>query len=368
MHVYYMTIALAFITAFFAQESRNIAVKSTIPTTNHPLQKITAGSLFVFLTFLILFLVAGLRWRVGTDYWQYASLYPYYAKTPVQDFFKLNISQLNLMGIRGLSILSRYLHDDYATMFFLASLVTIGLSVWRIAKSSRMFLFSIMLFIFAGSWHGSFNSVRQSLAIAVIFAGSGFVVRREFWKYLLVVLGASLFHSSALVMLPIYFIAGRKIDYKQWLMLTAITVFMISSYDVLFKISEIILDKEISTAIPYMTRKVNFLRVAASWAPILLYFLARKAYGKDAESNFYMNMLIINAMLKIGTMNSAYLMRISGYTGIYLTLALPKLVACFEKRSAMMLKLFILGLYAIFWYVEISKTPNLYNFKWIFAR
>ncbi|HNS33021.1 MAG TPA: EpsG family protein [bacterium] len=369
MHVYYLTLVFVFVTAFLAQDTRSnpISVAEHAPSAN-PLQNIKASSMFVFLAFLALFLVAGLRWKVGTDYQQYSQLYWSYSRVPLNELLSLRISNLGLFGIRAISIISRYLYDDPASMFLLASLITIGLSVRHISKSSSMFLFSIMLFIFGGSWHGSFNGMRQSLATAVIFAGSGFMMRREFWKYLLVVLAAVLFHSSAFVMLPIYFIAGRKIDYRQWAMLIAITVFMISSYDVLFKISEILLDKEVAATLPYMTRRVNSLRVAASWAPILLYFMVRKVYGKDAESNFYMNMLIITAMLKVGTMNSAYLMRVTGYTGVFMPLALPKILACFEKRSALLLKLFILGLYAIFWYVEISKTPELRNFRFIFAR
>jgi transmembrane protein EpsG len=295
-------------------------------------------------------------------------LYPYYSTVPLNDLFSLKISQLNLAGIRSISILSRHIYDDSATMFFLVSFITIGLCVWRIAKSSRMFLFSMLLFIFAGSWHGSFNGIRQHLAMAVIFAGSTFIIQKKFYKYALVVILASLFHSSALVMLPVYFIAIRKPDYKQWLMLAALAVFMVTSYDVLFKISEIVLDKEIAVMSSYMTRRVNLLRVAVSWAPLLLYFMVRKSYKHDAESTFYLNMLIINAMLRIGTMNSAYLMRITGYTGIFTLLALPKLLECFDRRSALLIKFAVVGLYAIFWYVEVSKTPNLYHFKWIFAR
>ena len=367
MQVYYLTVSFVFIMSFMAQDTRENPLAEHGFSSN-PLARIRVSSLFVFMSFLALFLVAGLRWNVGTDYPQYARLYWSYSRVPIEELFNPRISNLGLFGIRALSIVSRFIYDDPATMFLLASLVTIGLSVRHISRSSDMFLFSIMLFIFTGSWHGSFNGMRQSLAISVIFAGSGFMIRREFWKYALVVATAALFHSSALVMLPIYLVSGRKTDYRQWLLLTAATVFMITSYDTLFRISEILLDKEVAKELPYMTRRVNILRVAASWAPVLLYLMSRKTYGKDRESNFYINMLIITAMLKVGTMNSAYLMRITGYTGVFVPLALPRLVGCFEKRSSLLLKLFILGLYAIFWHVEISKTPNLSNFRWIFAR
>lgn len=367
MHVYYLTIVLASITALFSQVAKKTTHTPQIPSAN-PMQKITAGSFFVFLTFLILALVAGLRWEVGADYWQYAKLYPYYSATALKDFFSPRLYQLNIMGIRGISILSKHIYDDPATMFFLSSFITIGLYVWRIAKSSKMFAFSILLYILIGSWHGSFNGVRQFLASAIIFAGSSFIIQKKFYKYALVVILASLFHSSALVMLPVYFIAIRKTDTKQWLLLIAIAVAMITSYDVLFKIAEIALDKDMSVMTPYMARRVNILRVGVSFAPLVLYFLVRGKYKKDPESNFYINMLIVNAALKVGTINSAYLMRVGIYTGAFTILALPKLLECFDKRSALLLKFIIVGLYAIFWYVEVRNVPNLYNFKWIFAK
>jgi transmembrane protein EpsG len=207
--------------------------------------------------------------------------------------------------------------------------------------------------------------------MSIIFAGSNFIIKNKFWKYALIVFLAALCHPSALVMLPIYFFIRRRVDYKQWLMLIGIGVIMITSYNLLFKISEIILDKQMMAAIPhipYMTKRVNILRVAVSWAPLFIYYMVREVYSKDPESNFYINMLLINAILRAGTINSAYLMRITSYTGIFSSLAIPRLIECFDKKSSILLKITILGLYIIFWYIEVSKTPNLYHYKWIFSR
>ncbi len=367
MRVYYLTILWVAITALFSQEAKRIEVKDKTLSPNL-FDKIPLSSFFIFLSFLGLFLVAGLRWRVGTDYWQYASLYWSYSRVPINELFRLKLSNIGSFGIRTISIISRYTYDDSATMFFLVSLVTIGLCVFHIARTSKTFLYSILLFIFIGSWHGSFNGIRQYMAMAVIFAGSGFIIERKFWKYAIVVFLASLCHTSALVMLPVYFIVRRKVDYKQWFLLVAIGIIMISSYDILFKVSAIILDKQMISTNPYMTKRVNILRVAISWAPLAIYYMVRRVYGKDTESNFYINMLLVNAILRVGTMNSAYLMRIASYTGIFSSLAIPRLLECFDKKSAILLKILILGLYIIFWYIEVSKTPNLYHFKWIFSR
>ena len=51
------------------------------------------------------------------------------------------------------------------------SLITVGLVTYTIAKESNYYLISILMYIFLGSWHESFNSVRQSAAAQIFVFG-----------------------------------------------------------------------------------------------------------------------------------------------------------------------------------------------------
>lgn len=361
MIVYYITILITAIVAWSAQLSKKRVLK-TNSVLSSEITKKKPGSFFVFLTATILVLVAGLRWGVGTDYNQYAWSYIWYSRSTLSELL-----QFGEMGIRSISVISRYLYDDSATMFFIASILTIGLFVSTIAKNSSMFAFSILLFIFIGSWHGTFNGVRQYLACAVIFAGHRYMVEKRFLKYLLVVGIACLCHVTALIMLPLFFIATRKINFKQVVLLFLIVIVLGFSYDYIFKALEILMNKTIKMA-PYMTTRVNILRVAVTFAPFALLFIRTKNNKMDLDLNFYLNMLIINAALMVATLNSAYLARVGIYTQIYTVVALPKILGRFDKKTAMLIKFVIIACYAVYWYIEVSGNPYLSNFHWIFER
>src|SRR5690625_2656938 len=73
---------------------------------------------------------------------------------------------------------------------------------------------SIFLFVTAGSYYASFNITRQIFAVAIVFIGSKFLYNRNFFKYMFFVFAGFLFHKSALIMIPFYFILNFRINLK----------------------------------------------------------------------------------------------------------------------------------------------------------
>ena len=310
---------------------------------------------FVFLTAAVLIFVAGVRYRVGTDYMSYTIGYETRAEHLWQD-----IIEFSEPGLGFIAYISHYIYDDYATMIFIASIITVGAHVVTINKYSEDFFFSMMLYIFIGAWHGSFNGIRQYLAAAVLFLGHRYLLQRSFWKYLLVVLAAACFHLTAFVMLPVYFLVREKIDIK------TISLVLLTG-DVLFEIMGFIKGRD-QSEYEYMTTDVNIFRILVAFAPLLLMVFARKRFLTDTENAFYVIMLVINAVFLFATSGSAYLARIGIYTDVYATLAFPKLLKVFQKRDRNVLKFIILALYGLYWFYEVWSRDSLNHFRWIFSR
>ena len=330
-------------------------------------EKKTYSYYFGLLTIIILILVAGLRWRVGTDYWTYARNYSEYADNWWQSL--LNYSE---PGIRTLAALSSFIYDDSATMFFIASLITVGLSVWTMFKYSNTFSLSILLYIFVGAWHGSFNGVRQYLACAILFAGHRYIIKREFRKYFLIVFLASTFHISALSMIVLYFVPRRQLKHKDIILLGIFIILGLSLYDpALELVNNVLMNSNrnpLSTENSYLTQQVSILRIGVMVAPTILYLIINPKDKLRLEDNFYINMLFINASVYIITMNSAYFARFAIYTNIYIALGFPKIFKGVDKKLSLFIIYIALILYAAFWSYEIMITPNLRNFQWIFER
>lgn len=316
---------------------------------------------------IILILIAGLRWRVGTDYWSYALNYNEY----VQNWWQ-SIVEFNEPGIRIIAAVSSIIYDDYATMFFISSLITIGLSVWTIYKYSDYFSVSIILYIFIGAWHGSFNGVRQYLACAILFAGHRYIVDRKFWKYLLIVLLASTFHISALTMIVLYFIPKRQPKLKDILVLGVIIILGLNLYDPAIEfINNIMINNgrnPIEMDNPYLNQQVNILRIGVMLAPIILYSIITPKNVLSDNDNFYINMMFINAAVYLIAMNSAYFARFAIYTNIFIPLGFSKILKGVNKKTSTLLIYVALILYGVFWGYEIMITENLRNFQWIFER
>lgn len=326
------------------------------------IKKKVVSKFVVILTSIILIVVSGLRWKVGTDYGNY--IFSYSRRKEEWLFSLINFDE---PGIGILAKIGSFIYDDYVSMFFLVAVMTIGLCIWTISKYSNNFTFSILIYIFIGAWHNSFNGIRQYAAAAIIFAGHRYIYDRKFLRYLLVIVCAMLFHKTAIIMVPIYFVANKKINFKTILFLIIGVLVIRFSYDYLFSIMSFLKGTDQSEYV-YMQSNVNPLRIAVTFAPIFVALFIKTKLKMDKEIEFYLNLSLINAILMFATSGSAYLARVGIYTELFLTLLYPRLLKFFNKDSQKIFVILVLLFYFIYWHHEVSVRDSLNNFRWIFER
>ena len=273
-------------------------------------------------------------------------------------------------GLPILSKIASLIYDDPATMFLLVSFITIGLYMISITKHcSDTFVFSVLLFLFTGSWVGSFNVIRQYLAASVLFIGHRLIFQRKFFKYVIVVLCAMCFHRTALVMLPVYFIANKKINLKSIILLFASVVLIMYSYDFVFSIMSSFKLAD-QSQYEYMLTEVNIFRILVACAPLGLYFLTSKHRQghHDKEVDFYSMLLFVNAAFLLGTSESAYLARVAIFTEAFPAIAFPKLLKYETKFMRNFYMIIISVCYFAYFSYQIYCSDALNNFQWIWER
>lgn len=312
---------------------------------------------------LILALVAGLRYNVGSDFYFYYSNYDYYKTAELQIF--------NEPGIRILARIAGYLYDDPATLIFLSAVITVVLITVTILRNSEMYWLSILLYIFLGGWAGCFNGIRQYLAVAVLFAGHHYIKERNIWKWLVVVAVASLFHITAIIAVFFYFYPKIKLSFEN-IFLSILAAFVgIRIYDRIFAFIEFLRQKELifeGERATYLLNSINPLRIAVAWVPIVFFLIFFKYYDvKNSEFNFYINMSILNACLMTVAMNSAYAGRVGSYTNMYNAIVWPLLLKQTNRQSRAILIFLMILLYMLYWVTEMSKA-DLATFSWIFQQ
>lgn len=357
MTVYWVTIALIGYLVWMAriaEPAMNDHAMGTLP--NRPLAR-----LFVLLAALVLMGVAALRWRVGTDYGQYVAGYQIYKAS----FFS-DLRAFDEPGVKGIAWLVGNVADNPLVFMAVVSLVTIGLMLWTITRYSIAIPMSYLLFVFVGSWHGSFNGIRQFLAAAIILAGHRIIIDRKPIRFLLVIGLAAAFHISALAMLPLYLLPNRRLRPAMLLLLAVAAIALMYSADTALNIAGLVKGSGANTT-EYATNAINPLRILVAVLPIALYFTKSHRTEMDGEW-FYRNMIIIHAVALIAASFSTYLGRFSIYTSIFLPLALPRLIDFPDRQLTNLARAATVLLYALFWYVDISGSTDLYNFQFIFGR
>ncbi|MCZ1179757.1 EpsG family protein [Acinetobacter pittii] len=106
--------------------------------------------------------------------------------------------------------------DNYFWLFLISSIVVVLSYLITIKKLSINYFYSIFIFITFGFYTFFFNGLRQGLAMSICFLGLPYLLEKRIIPYFTVVFIASMFHISALIMIPIYLLVNARfrLEYK----------------------------------------------------------------------------------------------------------------------------------------------------------
>ena len=181
---------------------------------------------FTVLVIISFQIVAGFRYDVGTDYVNYMLIYT--------EIFNKGIGGATGEKIEiGFAILCKILafftYKPFV-MFFITSLFINVLIILELRRHSSCFWMACLMFILTSEFLTTLNIVRQAIAMAILFSANRFLIDRKFISYCVCAVLASLFHLSALILIPVYFV----VDKPAWSKLTWIMVACTAVVYVLF--------------------------------------------------------------------------------------------------------------------------------------
>lgn len=229
-------------------------------------------------------------------------------------------------------------------------------------KYSKDYLISVFLFV-ATCCHISWmmNGLRQFLAAVIIYAATTFTIRKKYLLSTIMVLLASTIHSSAIIMLPVVFIATGSAWNKRtmlFIIVAVISAFAFSRNNELM--DSLLIGTEYEGAVEYWTALgddgASPFRVLVSSVPVILALIERESLNlkKDAVMNFLVNMSIVNLGLYLIAMVTSGIMigRLPGYTGLYNHILLPNILhTSFRKENRRVITIWMVLFYLIyFWY------------------
>ena len=276
------------------------------------------SSTFLLYTFMILLIIiSGFRYGVGADFFSYAYIFELIRSDgwgPV-DFAFVEVSLIVL----GFGVQNQFLYLLFAaiTLLFFAHFYR------RYAYNPvfAMVLFALMPILF----FGSFNGIRQFLAMGIFLFSLRFLVNRKLLHYMLVVLIASLFHKSALLMLPLYFIVHLQSSMQLYMLLFLVYVVMLQFAN--YILYEVVGFSYVYTLYPdRYDGSLGFKIYPLILLFVGLFFIRKHLTQSFSANNVFINMLYLGILIMLTPlfMDLPYMMvmRVS----LYFLMVLPVLL------------------------------------------
>ncbi|GAB6616541.1 MULTISPECIES: EpsG family protein [Bacillus] len=339
MTILWMNFFIVFVLAFFARYF-------AIPVTSE-IVMLKPNRLLILMATTSLVLVSGFRNNIGDTYF-------YMHAFKVSDFNWGNVQDSQNIGFSTLQMILKMYTNDPQVLIFITALITNILIVAVLYKYSRMIELSLYVYIASGMYLVSMNGVRQYLTAAIIFAATKYILDGNWKKYFLIVLFASTFHQSALVLIPIYFVIRRK----AWSAITFILLFFAVLIVIGFnQFAEVLFaaigDTQYGHYKDFQEGGANILRVAVEATPLILAFIGRQKLRElFPKSDYIVNMALLGLVFMIISTQNWIFARFSIYFGLYQLILISWVVKLFTDKDQKLIYYAVLVCYFIYFVYE----------------
>jgi transmembrane protein EpsG len=348
MTILWINLAIVFILSFF---SRYFSVNTNGLVTEIPIKP---NKVLAFGVMVSLALISGLRNNIGDTYF-------YMHAFEVHDFTWEFINSQKDMGFGILQMILKRYTTDPQILIVTTAFITNILIVFVLYKYSRMFEISLYVYITGGLFLVSMNGIRQCLAAAIIFTTIKYVKDGSWIKYIIVVLFASTFHQSALVLIPLYFFIRSKAWSKATFTLLIFSIVIVVGFD---KFSSVLFSAIKETEYGHYQNfnegGANIIRVGVNFVPIAIsYFGREKLREIFPSSDIVVNMSIIGFVFMIISTQNWIFARFSIYFSLYQLILISWIIKLFREKEQGFVYYGILLCYFLFYYYESVISLNI---------
>lgn len=217
-------------------------------------------------------------------------------------------------------------------LLIIGALFSISLSVW-VYKNSKM---PCLSFIIYSTLFYSFFAItghRQTIATAlIVLIGYEFIKQRKLAKFLIVSFISCLIHKSALVFIPFYFLANKKITRGYtFTSLTTIAIITILGKRIYAPIVELV---------GYASERLEYNKYSAgTYALVLLIVclgvLIFYPFYKDKTNypNHIFNITLLTLLSDLAVFYSQGFMRIQQYYSLFIMISIPEVLSCLGPKT-----------------------------------
>ena len=319
--------------------------------------------LIILISFFPFVIIGGLRYEVGADWGPYQKLFDRLA-----DWRSVFEAREEIL-FSGLMFIIKSMFHDFSIFIFVLFLVSFSLKYSIIRRYSPDIFVSLMVYLYTVFLIYDVNGLRQGLAIGIVLHGVPYILKRKLLPFLALTIMASFFHISALIFVPLYYLARIQISNKI-LMLSLIPLIVISlqigsvlQHNSIFQ-SFLEIERFLHYATyltdAYHNANESFLNIALFQRLFIfllfMYYYKKIMFSEDIKlllRNGYFASIIIFIIFSFSSEFSA---RLGFYYKSLEILIIPMLVSCPIKRSE---RLMLLGVFIVFCLFGIYRLLSL---------
>jgi hypothetical protein len=326
--------------------------------------------LFIML-FLIFFISAIRDSSIGTDYHNYINFYEYIYNTESFPRFL----KRNEIGWDYLNYFFAINKIPYQLFFGFISFIIYYFFIKGSYKYQYLLPLMFFFILSSGFFYWTLSGLRQSIAIMIFFYSIKFIIEKNFYQYILFIIIASFFHTSALIMIPIYFLIYLKFNQLIIFIIFSISLFFIGKTTFLEIINQYVLI--IGNKIDFLNKYMNYLETSTFQINdersstglgvivkiITTYYIIYKSkyvIDKFPDLKIYFLLFIISAISN----NLFYSVEIIGRVMNYLYISFPLVMAAAlyytNKKIEKYINLVFLSIYFLLFLVTTYKI--IFNF------
>lgn len=312
-----------------------------------------ASFAFLLFSFLSIFLLSALRVDVGIDYPSYASWF--------DNLYTFESAYFE-PGFTTMIQIIQYFTLDSQWLFIVSSAITLSFIFISAKKYSPMFALSIFLFCTMGFLSHSLNLTRQFIAISIVLFAYGYIVDKKLLKYLTTVMVASLFHKTALIMLPVYFFLRMRPSKFVWLTVAVIATLLTAfkSQVISFVVENFYPQYYDKAFVGEAIGSSYYMIVSVALIGSILYFIQQKRLDlKVVRDRIIVNLVLTVALLHVVLNWVPLSNRVSLYFDILLILIIPQLVILMkDKTRKRIIIVIVLAYFILAAYLSFSSNSN----------
>lgn len=310
--------------------------------------KLKKTNIFFWALITGIFLVSAFRYDVGQDYQHWTDVYEWIKEgLPAGNYVEI--------GYRFLNAFIQILPFSHVYLLFIVTSAFIifgfGYLIYKNVDKKYWFL-AVFIFIGSGIFFASLNLVRQYVAVVITTLGIPFLLKKKYAIFILFTLLATLFHTSALIMIAFmifYLLFKEQKHHKALIVIYALSIlfmivdlrqiigwfqFMIPERWRWYLQSEFLTDRNYSAIVKQLVP--NAILIFVLWK-------RKEMIEKNKINDIFILMLFVNVVITNCFYGVLVLLRLSYFFDVSLVFIVPVIFELLEQYDKKIEKLGKLG-------------------------